>query len=370
MPMLTGTLITAAGFLPIGLAQVGDRRVHLRDLRGHGGGAADLVVGVGVLRALPRHPAAASTPHARRCGRGRTSCSTRRSTSRFRALVNWCVQHRWITIGCHRADLRARHRRHGPGAAAVLPRFEPARDPGRPVVARRHVVSQRTKRSPSASSAHDEGAAASSTVTHLGRLAACRASTCRSTRSSRRPTSARCIVLPKDLEAREALRKRLPALLAERVPRGARPRQAAAQRAAGAVPGAVPRRRARRRRRCACCADEVKAIMRTNPNMRGVNDNWNESVKVLRLEVDQDKARALGVTSQSIAQASRTILSRHHDRPVPRGRQADRHRAAPAAGRAQRDHRPRQRLPAHQPAAAVDSADADRQASASPGSRA
>jgi multidrug efflux pump len=56
-------------------------------------------------------------------------------------------------------------------------------------------------------------------------------------------------------------------------------------------------------------ADEVKAAMRQNPNMRGVNDNWNESVKVLRLEVDQAKARALGVTSQSIAQASRTILA-------------------------------------------------------------
>ena len=49
--------------------------------------------------------------------------------------------------------------------------------------------------------------------------------------------------------------------------------------------------------------------MRQSPNTRGVNDNWNESVKVLRLEVDQAKARALGVTSQSIAQAARTILS-------------------------------------------------------------
>ena len=38
--------------------------------------------------------------------------------------------------------------------------------------------------------------------------------------------------------------------------------------------------------------------------MRGVNDNWNESVKVIRLQVDQDKARALGVTSQSIAEAT------------------------------------------------------------------
>jgi multidrug efflux pump len=43
--------------------------------------------------------------------------------------------------------------------------------------------------------------------------------------------------------------------------------------------------------------------------MRGVNDNWNESVKVLRLEVDQAKARALGVTSQSIAQASKVMLT-------------------------------------------------------------
>ena len=40
-------------------------------------------------------------------------------------------------------------------------------------------------------------------------------------------------------------------------------------------------------------ADDVKAVMRTSPNLRGVNDNWNEAVKVLRLEVDQDKARAL-----------------------------------------------------------------------------
>jgi len=43
--------------------------------------------------------------------------------------------------------------------------------------------------------------------------------------------------------------------------------------------------------------------------MRGVNDNWNESVKVIRLEVDQAKARALGVSSQAIAQASRTMFT-------------------------------------------------------------
>jgi multidrug efflux pump len=56
-------------------------------------------------------------------------------------------------------------------------------------------------------------------------------------------------------------------------------------------------------------ADQAKELLRANPNMRGVNDNWNEQIKVLRLDIDQDKARALGVTSQAIAQASRTILS-------------------------------------------------------------
>ncbi len=55
-------------------------------------------------------------------------------------------------------------------------------------------------------------------------------------------------------------------------------------------------------------ADEVTKVMRSSGNTRGVNDNWNESIKVVRLEVDQSKARALGVTSQSIAQSSRTLL--------------------------------------------------------------
>jgi multidrug efflux pump len=49
---------------------------------------------------------------------------------------------------------------------------------------------------------------------HLGRQRACRASTCRWTRSFRRAMSARSIVLPKDLKLREALRKRLPQMLA------------------------------------------------------------------------------------------------------------------------------------------------------------
>ena len=56
-------------------------------------------------------------------------------------------------------------------------------------------------------------------------------------------------------------------------------------------------------------ADQVREIMIANPNTVGVNDNWNESVKVLRLELDQDKMRALGVTSQTVRRTIATLLS-------------------------------------------------------------
>ncbi|HEX5639941.1 MAG TPA: efflux RND transporter permease subunit [Burkholderiaceae bacterium] len=56
-------------------------------------------------------------------------------------------------------------------------------------------------------------------------------------------------------------------------------------------------------------ADQVKEIVRANPNTLGVNDNWNEQVKSLKLTLDQDKARALGVSSQALARAAQTILS-------------------------------------------------------------
>jgi multidrug efflux pump subunit AcrB len=116
------------------------------------------------------------------------------------------------------------------------------------------------------------------------------------------------IVLPKDLPTREALMRQLPVLLAQDFPevRGrvkllanGPPVPSPVQfRVIGLDPLLLRER-----------ADEVKAVMRQSKNTRGVNDNWNESIKVMRLEVDQDKARALGVTSQSIAQAAKTILS-------------------------------------------------------------
>jgi multidrug efflux pump len=56
-------------------------------------------------------------------------------------------------------------------------------------------------------------------------------------------------------------------------------------------------------------ADATKDVLRANPSAIGANDNWNENVKALHLALDQDKARALGVSSQTVARAAQTILS-------------------------------------------------------------
>ncbi|MBV8466650.1 MAG: efflux RND transporter permease subunit, partial [Burkholderiales bacterium] len=69
--------------------------------------------------------------------------------------------------------------------------------------------------------------------------------------------------------------------------------------------------------------EKVAGIMRANTHIRNVNTDWGERVKVMRLTVDQDKARALGVTSQQISLALQNSLSgvtmtqfREYDRDI------------------------------------------------------
>ena len=59
MPMLTGTLITAVGFLPIGLAKSVTGEYTFAIFAVTTASLADFLGGVGLLRALSRHPAAA-----------------------------------------------------------------------------------------------------------------------------------------------------------------------------------------------------------------------------------------------------------------------------------------------------------------------
>ncbi|WEX89893.1 efflux RND transporter permease subunit [Sinorhizobium garamanticum] len=56
-------------------------------------------------------------------------------------------------------------------------------------------------------------------------------------------------------------------------------------------------------------ADEVKAKFNENPLLGAVHDDWLEPVTAMKLVIDQDRARALGVTSQRIRQMLQASMS-------------------------------------------------------------
>ncbi|HNI73323.1 MAG TPA: efflux RND transporter permease subunit, partial [Accumulibacter sp.] len=56
-------------------------------------------------------------------------------------------------------------------------------------------------------------------------------------------------------------------------------------------------------------AAEVAAIMRANPHLKEVNFDWNEMSKTIRLDIDQDRARALGISSQELSTYLNTLLN-------------------------------------------------------------
>ncbi|MCF8152267.1 MAG: efflux RND transporter permease subunit, partial [Sulfuritalea sp.] len=48
-------------------------------------------------------------------------------------------------------------------------------------------------------------------------------------------------------------------------------------------------------------AEKISSLMRAHPNLRNVNFDWNDRIKSVRVEIDQARARALGVSSQDVA---------------------------------------------------------------------
>lgn len=50
-------------------------------------------------------------------------------------------------------------------------------------------------------------------------------------------------------------------------------------------------------------------VLGANANVRNVNYDWNELAKTIRVNVDQDRARALGISSQQLADSINAVLS-------------------------------------------------------------
>ena len=56
-------------------------------------------------------------------------------------------------------------------------------------------------------------------------------------------------------------------------------------------------------------AYKVRDVMRSNPNAKDPHLDWNEQTPYLKLVVDQDRARALGLTPQDVSQALSMLIS-------------------------------------------------------------
>jgi multidrug efflux pump subunit AcrB len=305
MPMLTGTLITAAGFLPIGLA---------RSVTGEYTFAIFAVTAAALV--ISWFVSVYFVPYL-----GWWLLHTRKTVdgeahedelfggpfyTRFRRTVDWCVQHRWITIGLTVLSFALGI----VGMGRVQQQFFP--DSSRPEilvdlwlpegstiqhsddVARRFEA--RLMQEPGVETVTTWiGSGVPRFYLPLDQIF---------------PQSnvSQAIVLPKGLKEREELRVRLPQLMASEFPE--------VRSRVKLLPNGPPVPYPVQFRvvgvdavQVRAWADRAKELLRANVSMRGVNDNWNESIKVLRLEIDQDKARALGVTSQAVAQSSRTMLS-------------------------------------------------------------
>jgi multidrug efflux pump len=304
MPMLTGTLITAAGFLPIGLAKsaAGEYTFSMFAVNA----LALLIswfaavlftpyIGYLLLKVKPAtnadgHHELFDTPF----------------YSRFRAAVNWCVEWRKttiaLTLGVFALGVF--------GFRFIEQQFFP--DSSRPELmvemwlpeGSAFTATEAQAKKFEAFIRKQEGV--ESVTSYVG------------TGSPRfylpldqifpQTNVSQIVVLPKDLKAREVLRKKIIEVFktdfpevrgrVKLLPNGPPVPYPVQFRVSGTEVAKVRE-----------LADKVKDIMRANPNAVGVNDNWNEYVKVLRLDLDQDKLRALGVTSQTVMRAANTILT-------------------------------------------------------------
>jgi multidrug efflux pump subunit AcrB len=303
MPMLTGTLITAVGFLPIGIAKssTGEYTFAIFGVTVMALVLSWLVsvyfvpyLGTVILKIKPHD--AGDEPH---------ELFNTPFYNTFRKTVNWCVEHRWVTIGIMLLTFALGIF----GMGRVQQQFFP--DSARSEIlldvwyaeGTSFASNERTTKRIEDRLLQESGVQTVSTWVGSGVPRFYLPLDSIFTQSN----VSQFIIVPKDLKLREPLRIKLPALIAQEfpevrarvkiLPNGPPVAYPVQFRVVGGDPSVLRVR-----------ADEVKAVMRASSNTRGVNDNWNESVKTIRLEVDQTKARALGVTSQSIAQASKTIF--------------------------------------------------------------
>ena len=301
-PMLTGTLITVAGFIPVGFAQsaAGEYVSALFWVTG----IALIVswfaavyftpwIGYRVLK-IPNREA------------GEHNVFNSRPYRAIRAIVAWCVRRRWVVVGLTLGALFA-----SIASFALIPKqFFPTSnrpeilvDLWLPEGTSFEQTERETKRFEQRISQNPDLADVSAFIGEGAPRFYLPLD-----QQLRNQNFAQLLLMSKSIEARERLLVEIREILARDFPDV----RSKADRLFNGPPVGWPVQirvvgpdRAKVRRLSADVAD----VMRANPDIGSVHNDWLEPVPSLKLEIDQDRARALGVTSQSVRRTLQTTLS-------------------------------------------------------------
>ncbi|MDB5968012.1 MAG: cation/multidrug efflux pump [Hydrocarboniphaga sp.] len=302
MPRLTGALITAAGFLPIGLS---------KSTTGEYAGGIFWIVGAAVLLswicsgiftpylAVKMLPKDFGQHHA---GDPYDSKFYRK----LRGLIDLAIQRRWLVIGTTVAALAVAL----VGIKLVPQQFFPSSS--RPEL----IVDLRLK----------EGASFAATTEQVKKMEAVLAKdqdvkffTAYTGAGAPRfylalnpelPNAgyAQFVVMTQDLEAREQVRSRLMATVDQQFPQA----WVRVTRLELGPPVGYPvqfRVVGPDTQVVRGIAREVEKVVNASPKVRDVQLDWNDPVRALKVQLDQDKARALGLSPADVSLVTQTVMN-------------------------------------------------------------
>ena len=296
MAMLTGSFVTAAGFVPIGFARssAGEYTFSIFAVVGITLMLSWIVavlftplLGVALLR-----PAKAGKP-----GRLMTG---------FRGLVAAAMRAKWLTIGITLAAFVA-----ALAASPLVPRqFFPASDRPDLLVDMRLPQNASIYASETAAKRFDEILAKDPDVAHWSTYVGRGAIRFYLPMSVELPNDffTQFVVIAKDVPARERLQVKLEQVLAEQFP--------------AAVANVAPlnlgppvgwpiqyRVTGPDIAEVRDIAMRVAGVVASSPDARRVNFDWMEPARMARIRIDQDQARLLGLSTQALAAVMNTVVT-------------------------------------------------------------
>jgi len=303
-PMLAGTLVTVIGLMPVGFA---------KSTAGEYAGNIFWVVGFALLASwvvaviFTPYMGVKLLPAIKPVQGGHDAIYETPRYQRVRGLIRWAVKrNRLVTIATLVAFLVA-----GAGMALVKKQFFPTSD--RPEV----LVEVQM---PKGTSIEQTSAASAQVETWLRKQPEAQVVTAYVGQGAPRffmslspelpdPSFAKIVVRTPSEETRDALKERLRRAAADGLAPAARVR--VTQLVFG-PPSPYPvafRVSGPDVDKARVIADRVRAIMTADPTMRTVNTDWGERVPTLHFVLDQDRLRAMGLTSSDVGEQLQFLLS-------------------------------------------------------------